>query len=143
MFRELAAVLDALASDVPLLLVLEDLQWADAATIECLRIIGRRHMPSRLCVVATYCGSHDLPAVAALERLGRALEPAGACTIIGLAPLTEAQLSDLHDPVRRRRGARSAARSTARAETIPRSPSRRWMAWCGSARCDRRPQDGR
>jgi DNA-binding winged helix-turn-helix (wHTH) protein len=98
MFRELAAVLDSLASDAPLLLILEDLQWADAATIECLRIIGRRHMPSRLCVVATYCGSHDLPAVAALERLGRALEPAGACTIIGLAPLTEAQLFRyLHD----------------------------------------------
>lgn len=98
MFRELAAVLDELASEVPLLLVLEDLQWADAATIECLRIISRRHTPSRLCVIATYCGSHDLPTVAALERLGRALEPSGACSVMRLAPLTEAQLFRyLHD----------------------------------------------
>lgn len=92
LLRELVSVFDELAADVPLLLILEDLQWADAATIECLRVIGRRLVRSRLCVVATYCGSADLPMVHALERLGRDVQSAGWSSVIDLQPLSDREL---------------------------------------------------
>jgi DNA-binding winged helix-turn-helix (wHTH) protein len=92
LMRELGAVLDELAANDPLLLVLEDLQWADPATIECLRVLGHRHARARLCVVATYCGSEESPAVEALRRVTRELEGANWCSVLALRPFSEAQL---------------------------------------------------
>jgi DNA-binding winged helix-turn-helix (wHTH) protein len=86
LLRELVAVLDELALDVPLLLFLEDLQWADAGTVDCLRHFARGHFPGRVCLVATYAESASTPAVDALKRLGRDLH-SRAFAFIKLRPL--------------------------------------------------------
>ena len=45
MLRELAEALDVLTADVPLVLVLEDLQWSDHATVEALAYLAQRRGP--------------------------------------------------------------------------------------------------
>jgi hypothetical protein len=54
MLRELAEALDVLTAEVPLLLVLEDLQWSDHATVEALAYLAQRQGPARLLVLGTY-----------------------------------------------------------------------------------------
>jgi adenylate cyclase len=53
-FEQYANVLSALAAKQPLLLVLDDLQWADAASLELLFRLGRRVGGSRILLVGTY-----------------------------------------------------------------------------------------
>ncbi len=53
-FEQYANVLNALAAKRPLLLVLDDLQWADAASLELLFRLGRRIGGSRILLVGTY-----------------------------------------------------------------------------------------
>ena len=45
MLRELAEALEVLTAEQPLLLVLEDLHWSDAATLEWLAYVARRCDP--------------------------------------------------------------------------------------------------
>src|SRR5262245_30216154 len=54
MLRELAEALDVLTADVPLVLVLEDLQWSDRSTVEALAYVAQRRGPARLLVLGTY-----------------------------------------------------------------------------------------
>ncbi len=57
MLREMVETLEALAATRPLLLVIDDLQWADPSTRELLRALMRRRHPARLLVVATSTGT--------------------------------------------------------------------------------------
>jgi DNA-binding winged helix-turn-helix (wHTH) protein len=88
LMRDLAGVLDELAADTPLLLILEDLQWGDAATVEWLRAVMRRRGPARLCIVATYCASRRLPIVDALERVVRSVRSESWCEGVRLESLS-------------------------------------------------------
>src|SRR5262245_61699256 len=54
MLRELAEALDVLTADVPLVLVLEDLQWSDHSTVDALAYVAQRRGPARLLVLGTY-----------------------------------------------------------------------------------------
>ena len=54
MLRELAEALEVLAAETPLMLVLEDLQWSDQATVELLAYLAQRRAPARLLVLGTY-----------------------------------------------------------------------------------------
>ena len=54
MLREMAEALEAITGERPLVLVLEDLHWSDAATLELLAILARRREMARLLVLATY-----------------------------------------------------------------------------------------
>ena len=54
MLRELAEALEVLTAERVLVLVLEDLQWSDHATVECLAYLGQRPEPARLLMVGTY-----------------------------------------------------------------------------------------
>jgi DNA-binding winged helix-turn-helix (wHTH) protein len=54
MLRELTEGLEALSSERPLILAIDDLQWADPATIDLIASLGRRCEPSRVLVVATF-----------------------------------------------------------------------------------------
>jgi DNA-binding SARP family transcriptional activator len=54
-------VLLALTRRRPLLLILDDLQWADEGSLTLLRSLGRRLASSRLCVVGAY-RPHDMQA---------------------------------------------------------------------------------
>src|SRR5215813_4073408 len=54
MLRELAEALEVLTADQLLVLVLEDLQWSDRSTVECLAYLAQRPEPARLLVLGTY-----------------------------------------------------------------------------------------
>jgi predicted ATPase len=54
MLRELAEALEVLTADRVLVLVLEDLQWSDHATVEALAYLTQRREPARLLVLGTY-----------------------------------------------------------------------------------------
>jgi predicted ATPase/DNA-binding winged helix-turn-helix (wHTH) protein len=54
MLRELADALDMLSAETPLVLVLEDLQWSDRATVEALAYLAQRRAPARLLLLGTY-----------------------------------------------------------------------------------------
>jgi len=54
MLREMADALEALASQVPLVITLEDLHWSDYSTLDLLSLLTRRPGPARLLVLATY-----------------------------------------------------------------------------------------
>jgi DNA-binding winged helix-turn-helix (wHTH) protein/predicted ATPase len=53
MLRELVVALERLTADVPLVLVLEDLQWSDYGTVDLLTMLAQRRDPARLFVLAT------------------------------------------------------------------------------------------
>lgn len=53
---DLCAALEQIAEARPLALVFEDLQWADAATLQLVAALARRRAPAKLMVVATCSG---------------------------------------------------------------------------------------
>ena len=69
MLRELAEAMERLTAERPLVLVLEDLHWSDASTLEWLAYVGRRRDRARLLVLATHrpvgtlARPHPLPAI--------------------------------------------------------------------------------
>ena len=54
MLRELADAVETLSVAQPLVIVLEDLHWSDASTLNWLAYISRRRVPSQLLIVGTY-----------------------------------------------------------------------------------------
>lgn len=54
MLREMAEAVASLGTEATLVLVLEDLQWSDRATIDLISFLARRPEPARLLVLATY-----------------------------------------------------------------------------------------
>ncbi len=54
MLRQLAEALEALTVEKPLLLLLDDLQWSDYATVELLAVLARRREKARLMVIGSY-----------------------------------------------------------------------------------------
>lgn len=54
MLREIGDALEAISSETPLILVLEDLHWSDPSTIEMLALVARRSAPARLLILGTY-----------------------------------------------------------------------------------------
>lgn len=54
MLRELAEAVEVLTAHRPLVFVLEDLHWSDAATLEWLGYVARRRDRARLLVLGTY-----------------------------------------------------------------------------------------
>ena len=92
MLREMGDALGALTMRAPLLMVLEDLHWADPSSIDLLRHLARRARSHRLLMIGTYrpdaveLTGHPLKA-ATLELIGH-----GLCEEVLLAPLREADL---------------------------------------------------
>ncbi len=54
MLREMAAMLEALTAETPVVLVLEDLHWSDYATLDLISWLARRRQPARLLVIGTF-----------------------------------------------------------------------------------------
>lgn len=88
--RELADALEALSTTRPLVLVLEDLQWCDQATVEALAVLARRPEAARLLVIGTYrpmdLAAQDHP----LKSLKQELQWHGQCQELALRGLDEA-----------------------------------------------------
>ena len=89
----LAALLDELSAPRPTTIAIEDLHWADEATLDVIALLSRRLPETRGCLVLT-CRSE---ALAAREDVRRVLEslPAAHVTRIEPAPLSEAAVQRL------------------------------------------------
>jgi DNA-binding winged helix-turn-helix (wHTH) protein/tetratricopeptide (TPR) repeat protein len=89
MLRELAEVLDVIAAERPLVLVLEDVQWADASTTDLLAMLGARREPARILVVAT-CRPSEIMKGDGMSRLIAELRAHKQATVLGLETWSEA-----------------------------------------------------
>ena len=69
MLREMLEALDAIASSAPLLLVLEDLHWADDSTLNLLDALLRRRDAAPLLVVGTFRPEGEPPVAALVHDL--------------------------------------------------------------------------
>jgi predicted ATPase/DNA-binding winged helix-turn-helix (wHTH) protein len=91
---DLCAALEELAADKPLLLVLEDLQWADDSTLHLVSALARRRAPAKLMIVANYRPQHvgaDHP----LRELKQDLRMRRLCAELPLAPLARTAVREL------------------------------------------------
>ena len=89
---ELPAALAALAHDVPLVIVLDDLQWADAATLGAVADLARHARMSKCLVIATaslHGPARDPLALAALDAM---LRKTSSSVVLNLASWSALQV---------------------------------------------------
>ena len=94
-FAAIAQMSDALIAAGPLTVVLEDLHWADAASLDLLAHVGAVASGGPLTVVGTARSPAPESVAVRLAELGRY----GALTMT-LAPFTRAEVAELVDPGR-------------------------------------------
>ncbi len=54
MVREICETLEAITAQTPLVVMLEDLHWADPSTLHLISALARRREPARLLLLGTY-----------------------------------------------------------------------------------------
>ena len=79
MLRELVEALDALSTRRAARLVLEDLHWSDASTIDLLARLARRRDAARLLVLGTYRPADVVASAHPLRPVKQELEVHGHC----------------------------------------------------------------
>ena len=94
MLRELIEAFDVLSTEAPLLLLLEDLHWSDAATIDLLALLARRHDRARLLIVGTYRAADVAAAEHPLKPVQQELQLHGHCEELALDFLSEGAVRD-------------------------------------------------
>jgi DNA-binding SARP family transcriptional activator len=87
-----AQVLDAIAYEAPVVCVLDDLHWADDATLELVHYLARRLCATRVLLVA---GLRPGEASETLLRLQHVLETEHGGVTIALPPLSRESVSDI------------------------------------------------
>ena len=97
MLREIQEALDALASEVPLLLVLEDLQWADPSTVDLISALARRQTAAKLILVGTKLPVDMVVPEHPLKALKRDLLIHHLCEEITLTPLEKSDVAEYLD----------------------------------------------
>lgn len=93
LLREMGDALARLAHDVPLVLVLEDLHWADAASCDVLRWICQRSRGQRWLVLGTFRSVEAGLLNAPLETLRREALAHGDCEEMRLGALSPAHVA--------------------------------------------------
>lgn len=89
-----ARFVQRLAARVPLLVILENLQWADPSSIELLHYVARGAPAHPLLIIATWNDSETVPASSALA-LVQSLAALQALTVHRLEPLSLAETEEL------------------------------------------------
>jgi predicted ATPase/DNA-binding winged helix-turn-helix (wHTH) protein len=90
MLREIAEVIEALSTELPLVLVLEDLHWSDYSTLDLISYLAQRRAPVRLLVVATFCPEEVIGTDHPLLAIKNMLQAYRQCQELPLMPLDEA-----------------------------------------------------
>jgi predicted ATPase/DNA-binding winged helix-turn-helix (wHTH) protein len=94
MLREMAEALEQLTADAPLILVLEDLHWADYSTLDLVSALARRREPARLMLLATYRPVEAVLTGHPLRTVKQDLQGRGLCHEVHLGLLTEAAVAE-------------------------------------------------
>ncbi len=83
---DLCAALEEMAAEETLILIFEDLHWADDFTLNLISALARRRGPAHLMVVATFCPQRG-PRFESLKGLQQDLFMRRLCAELPLAPL--------------------------------------------------------
>ena len=94
LFEAVAALLASAAADTPLVLVLDDLHWADSATMLLVKYLARDARPARLMIVGTYRET-ELDAGSPLRAVAAELGRERLLEHHALAPLDDAAVGEL------------------------------------------------
>jgi predicted ATPase len=97
LFEALLALIQLAARD-GLLLVVEDLQWADASTRELLDYLARRLRHARVMLLGTY-RSDELHRRHPLQAAVQTWRRAGLAELVELSPLTPDQVSQMVEAI--------------------------------------------
>ncbi len=92
MLREIRVALDTITLEAPLLLVFEDLHWADPSTVDLISALARSRGPAKLMVLGTYRPAEVESSNYPLKALTLELLVHRLCDEIALDPLTEAEI---------------------------------------------------
>ncbi|HTS32239.1 MAG TPA: AAA family ATPase [Bryobacteraceae bacterium] len=84
MVREFGALVEAITEEAPLILLLEDLHWSDASSIDVIAHLVRRKQAPRLLLLATYRPEELILRDHSLRRLKLDLQMHGSCTEVAL-----------------------------------------------------------
>ena len=93
MVREICETLDVITTDRTLILVLEDLHWADLSTLDVISSCARRQGPSRLLLIGTLRSAAGVSANA-LSRLRQDLAIHDLCREIALEPFHPTEVAE-------------------------------------------------
>src|ERR1700675_5007538 len=94
MLREIGEALETIASESPLLFVLEDLHWVDRSTVDLISAVARRRAAGKLLVIGTYRPVDVTLAQHPLKGVKQDLLVHHLCREIALEPLAEAEVAD-------------------------------------------------
>lgn len=89
MLRELTDAIEALSERTPLVLLIEDLHWADPSTLDWIASFARRPESARVLIVGTYRPGESTAINGLPDRLVNELHARHFCELIELAPLGE------------------------------------------------------
>ena len=89
MLREMSEAIEALASEIPFILVIEDLHWSDYSTLDLISYMARRQDPARLMIVGTYRPVEVILGNHPLKGAKRELQAHGLCQELALEYLDE------------------------------------------------------
>jgi DNA-binding winged helix-turn-helix (wHTH) protein len=92
MAREFAGLIEALTTEVTLVLVLEDLHWGDDSTVDLLWTLAQRREPARLLVLGTLRPADAIVQEHALLKVMRTLAVHRQCIELPLSYLPEADV---------------------------------------------------
>lgn len=92
--EDLCAALEELAAEKPLLLIFEDLHWADDSTLHLISALARRRAPTSLMVVVT-CRPRSGDIEDPLKRLKQDLLMRRLCVELALAPFDRTAVREL------------------------------------------------
>lgn len=90
----LCAALEALSAEHSLVLIFEDINWADEGTLQLISALARRRAAAKLMVLATY-RPQAVPAEHPLRALKQDLQMRHLCMEIALQPLAKENVREL------------------------------------------------
>ncbi|HEY6446816.1 MAG TPA: AAA family ATPase [Acidobacteriaceae bacterium] len=94
MAGQLCAALEEIAAEKPLILIFEDLHWADESTLNLISALARRRAPAKLMVLIT-CPAAEVAPGAACRGLQQDLLRRQLAAEFALAPLTQSGVTQL------------------------------------------------
>jgi predicted ATPase len=94
MLREIIEAMETISSEKPLLLVFEDLHWADPSTVDFISALGRRRSGGKLMLIGTYRPVDVAVVKHPLKEVKQDLLVHKLCREIALQPLTEGEVAE-------------------------------------------------
>ena len=91
---EICDALEAMAAEATLILVFEDLHWADHSTLDLISALARRRAQARLMLIATYRPGDVSEGQHPLKGLKQDLVTRKLCIELALGPLTRAAVAE-------------------------------------------------